>query len=167
MALRDGLLAEFDHEVAVTRRLLRSVPDDRLSWKPHERSRSIGQLAAHLIEIAGWTPHILDALRFDLEEAPGPAPEPVSMSALVARFDEDAVRARSLLNRTDGELAAVWSLLRGGTEVFSMPRSAAFRTFVVAHLVHHRGQLSVYLRMNEIAVPPIYGPTADSEPVRL
>jgi uncharacterized damage-inducible protein DinB len=166
MAIRDGLLAEFDHEVAVTRRVLRSVPDDRLSWKPHERSRSIGQLAAHLIEITGWTPHILDALRFDLELAPTPAPEPVSISALVARFDEDAVRARSLLDRTDGELAAVWSLLRGGTELFSMPRSAAFRTFVVAHLVHHRGQLSVYLRMNDIPVPPIYGPTADSEPIR-
>jgi uncharacterized damage-inducible protein DinB len=166
MAIRDGLLAEFDHEVAVTRRVLRSVPDDRLSWKPHERSRSIGQLAAHMIEIAGWTPHILDVPLFDLELAPMPAPEPVSMTSLLARFDEDVVRARGLLDRTDGELAVVWSLVRGGTELFSMPRSAAFRTFVVAHLVHHRGQLSVYLRLNDIAVPPIYGPTADSEPVR-
>jgi uncharacterized damage-inducible protein DinB len=166
MAIRDGLLAEFDHEVAATRRLLRSVPDDRRSWKPHERSRSIGQLIAHMIEITGWTPHILDALRFDLDQAPIPAPEAGSMSALLARFDEDAVRARGLLDRTDGELAAVWSLLRGGTELFSMPRSAAFRTFVLAHLVHHRGQLSVYLRLNDIAVPPIYGPTADSELIR-
>jgi uncharacterized damage-inducible protein DinB len=167
MAIRDGLLAEFDHEIAATRRVLRSLPDDRLSWRPHERSRSVGQLAAHMTDITGWTPHILDVLRFDLDQAPAPSPAPASIVAVLARFDEDAGRARGMLDRTDGELCAVWSLFRGGQELFCMPRSAAFRTLVLAHLVHHRGQLSVYLRLNDIAVPPIYGPTADSEPIRM
>jgi uncharacterized damage-inducible protein DinB len=167
MAIRDGLLAEFDHEMAATRRVLKSVPDDRLAWRPHERSRSLGQLAAHMVDVAGWTPHILDVLRFDLEHAPAPGAELSTMHAVLSRFDQDVQRARGMLDRTDGELGAMWSLLRCGQELFSMPRSAAFRTFVLAHLVHHRGQLSVYLRLNEIPVPPIYGLTADCEPVRL
>jgi uncharacterized damage-inducible protein DinB len=165
--MRDALLAEFDHEIASTRRVLRSVPDDRLSWRPHERSRSLAELAAHMIDVAGWTPHIMDALRFDLEQAPAPSPEPASMNAVLGRFDGDTGRARGMLDRTDGELGAMWSLRRSGQELFSMPRSAAFRTFVLAHLVHHRGQLSVYLRLNGIAVPPIYGLTADSEALRI
>jgi uncharacterized damage-inducible protein DinB len=84
------------------------------------------------------------------------------MPALLAQFTEESARARTLLDRSDAELAAPWSLLQGGHELFSIPRSAAFRTFVLGHVVHHRGQLSVYLRLNDIVVPPIYGPSADS-----
>jgi uncharacterized damage-inducible protein DinB len=159
MALREALLAEFDHEMAATRRVLACVPDDRLSWKPAERVRSVGALAAHITEIAGWTPHILETARFDLEAAPASAPEPASIASLLEQFRHQTARARPLLDRTDGELSAQWCLLRGGQEIFSMPRSAAFRTFVLGHVVHHRGQLSVYLRLNDIEVPAIYGPT--------
>jgi uncharacterized damage-inducible protein DinB len=163
MSIRDGLLAEFDHEMAATRRMLRSVPDDRLAWTPHERSRSMGQLAVHMIDVIAWAPHILDTLRFDLEAAPPMSAAPASTLAALGRFDAETARARLLIDRTDGELCAVWTLVRGGQELFSMPRSAAFRTFVLGHVVHHRGQLSVYLRLNDIVVPPIYGPTADTE----
>jgi len=166
MTIRDGLLAEFDHEMAATRRMLRALPDDRLAWKPHDRSRSAGELTAHIIDIAGWAPHILGVLRFDLDAAPATRFPPTSMAAALAHFDEETARARPLIDCTDSELGAMWSVLRGGQELFSMPRSAAFRTFVIGHVVHHRGQLSVYLRLNDIIVPPIYGPTADSEPVK-
>jgi uncharacterized damage-inducible protein DinB len=162
MVIRDGLLAEFDHEFGATRRLLACVPNDRLSWKPHDRSRTLGALAAHIMEVTRWSAPILELPRFDLDDAPPPPADPESMPALLAQFTEESARARTLLDRSDAELAAPWSLLQGGHELFSIPRSAAFRTFVLGHVVHHRGQLSVYLRLNDIVVPPIYGPSADS-----
>jgi uncharacterized damage-inducible protein DinB len=167
MAVRDGLLAEFDHEIAATTRVFRSLPDHLLAWTPHERCRSVAQLTAHMIDVAGWAPHILDCARFDLDHAPHTSAAPASIGMAVETFNREASRARMLIDRTEGELCAVWSLLRSGQELFTMPRSAAFRTFVLAHLVHHRGQLSVYLRLAEITVPPIYGPTADSDLLRI
>jgi uncharacterized damage-inducible protein DinB len=163
MATREGLLAEFDHEMAATRRLLACIPSDRLAWRPHDRSRSIAALAAHIAEVTRWSEPILDCARFDLGDAPVPAAtEPVTLAELLSGFAESASRARARLERSDRELDAMWSLLQGGQELFSLPRSAAFRTFVLAHVVHHRGQLSVYLRLNDVPVPAIYGPTADS-----
>ena len=163
MATREGLLAEFDHEMAATRRLLACVPENRLAWRPHDRSRSIAALAAHIMEITGWSGAILDFERFDLDDAPAAAAtEPVTLAELLSAFAESTSRARTRLERTDGELDAMWSLFQGGQEIFTLPRAAAFRTFVLAHVVHHRGQLSVYLRLNDIPVPAIYGPTADT-----
>jgi len=163
MATREGLLAEFDHEMAATRRLLTLIPEDRLAWRPHDRSRSIAALAAHIMEVTRWAEPILDCARFDLDHAPAAAStEPVTLAELLGGFAESTRRARTRLERSDGELNAMWSLLQGGQEIFSLPRSAAFRTFVLAHVVHHRGQLSVYLRLNDIPVPAMYGPTADS-----
>jgi len=162
MATREGLLAEFDHEMAATRRLFMCVPDDKLTWKPHERCRSTGDLAAHIIDITTWSRPILDLPRFDLDDAPAPMEVAVSINDLLRRLAGHVSQARALLERSDSELNASWSLLQGGQELFSLPRAAAFRTFVLGHVVHHRGQLSVYLRINDIAVPPIYGPTGDS-----
>lgn len=162
MAIREALLAEFDHEMAATRRLLVCVPDDRLSWTPHPRSRSLGALLTHIVEVTDWSPHILEQSRFDLND-PIPAGEvPASVRRLVQMFGASVARARALLDRSDTELSAPWLLLQEGRELFTLPRAAAFRTFVLGHVVHHRGQLSVYLRLNDIAVPSIYGPTADS-----
>ena len=163
MATREGLLAEFDHEMAATRRLLACLPENRLAWRPHDRSRSIGALAAHIMEITGWSGAILDLERFDLDNVQAAvAREPVTLPDLLSAFAESTGQARARLARTDAELDAMWSLLQGGQELFTLPRAAAFRTFVLAHVVHHRGQLSVYLRLNDIPVPAIYGPTADS-----
>jgi uncharacterized damage-inducible protein DinB len=167
MATREGLLAEFDHEMAATRRLFACVPDGRLGWKPHERSRSIAALGAHIAEVTRWSEPILELERFDVENAPAPPLEPATLAELMSLFADSIAGARSRLGRNDVELNATWSLLQGGQELFSLPRAAAFRTFVLGHVVHHRGQLSVYLRLNDIPVPPIYGPTADSAKVKL
>lgn len=144
-----------------------SVPDEKLTWTPHPRSRSLGALASHIAAITFWSAHILDRDAFDLDTADSAAAntdlgEAASAAAVLARFGEGTVVARRLLHRSDGELAALWSLRQGGQALFCMPRAAAFRTFVLGHVVHHRGQLSVYLRLNDIPVPPIYGPSADS-----
>ena len=161
MSLKVGLLAEFDHEMATTRKLLERLPDDKLSWKPHEKSMSLGGLATHLGNIPRWAGTILNEPGFDLAGAAPNLPEKGSRGEILAAFDESTKQTRAALDKSDAEYLGTWSLTRGGHEMFSMPRVAAFRTFVLYHIVHHRGQLSVYLRLNNIPVPAIYGPTAD------
>jgi uncharacterized damage-inducible protein DinB len=161
MAIKDGLLAEFDHEIGTTRRLLERVPDDKLSWKPHAKSMSLSGLATHLSNLPRWGGIILESASFDLADAGPNLEEKSSRAEILASFDATTTKTRAGLEKTDAELLAPWSLKRGGHELFTMPRVAAFRTFVLYHLVHHRGQLSVYLRLNDIPIPAIYGPTAD------
>lgn len=149
--------------MAATRRLLACVPDARLEWTPHPRSRSLGALASHLTAITFWSVHILEHDTFDLDGTETQTDEPyASTAALLARFGEGVAAGRRLLDLSDETLEAPWTLRQGGAALFSLPRAAAFRTFVLGHVVHHRGQLSVYLRLNDIPVPPIYGPSADS-----
>jgi uncharacterized damage-inducible protein DinB len=161
MAMKDTVLAEYDHEMATTRRLLERVPEDKLSWKPHEKSMSLGGLATHLGQIPHWAAGIMNDRSFDLDGAALHVEARTSRADIMTAFDAVTEQARTWLDKADAEYMAMWSLKRGGHEMFSMPRVAAFRTFVLYHIVHHRGQLSVYLRMNDIPVPPIYGPTAD------
>ena len=162
MAIKEGLLAEFDHEIGTTRKLLERVPDDKLSWKPHAKSMSLGGLATHLGNLPRWGGTILNDTSFDLASAPPNLEEKASRAEILSFFDATTKQTRAgLADKTDAELAAPWSLKRGGQEMFTMPRVAAFRTFVLYHLVHHRGQLSVYLRLNDVPVPAIYGPSAD------
>jgi uncharacterized damage-inducible protein DinB len=161
MALKDGLLAEFDHEMGTTRKLLERVPDDKLSWKPHEKSMSMGGLATHLANLPTWGGTILNEMSFDLAEAPPNLQEKASRAEILKAFDESTKQTRAWLDKSDPELFAMWALKRAGQEMFSLPRVAAFRTFVLYHIVHHRGQLSVYLRLNDVPVPSIYGPSAD------
>jgi uncharacterized damage-inducible protein DinB len=159
--IKDSLLAEYDHEVATTRKLIERVPPDKLAWKPHGRSMSLGSLALHLASLPTWATTILEQPSFDLETAPPNPPEPGAKADIVECFDRSTAAARGALDRSDVELVAHWTLTRGGQEVFTMPRVAAFRSFVLNHLIHHRGQLSVYLRLNDVPVPAIYGPSAD------
>lgn len=161
MALKDGLLAEFDHEMGTTRRLLERVPDGSLGWKPHDKSRSMAGLATHLASLPHWASVILTSDAFDLSAAPRAQSDKASSAAILEAFDAETKQSRPLLDKTDAELTARWTLRRNGQEIFTMPRIAAFRTFVLYHSVHHRGQLSVYLRLNGIDVPAIYGPSAD------
>jgi uncharacterized damage-inducible protein DinB len=158
--LKDALLAEFDHEIATTRRLLERVPDDKLLWAPHPKSRPIGALGSHLVSIPAWTGHILNGTVYDLTAFQPNADLP-SREDILAAFQTTSGQARGWMDRTDAEYLAMWTLKRAGQEVFSIPRVAAFRSFVFNHLIHHRGQLSVYLRLLDIPVPAIYGPTAD------
>lgn len=161
MALKDAILAEYDHEMASTRKVLERIPDAKLTWKPHEKSRTLGALGLHVANLPTWGELILDRFSVDLAEAPPINGEPESRSSILLAFDASRAKTRKLLDKTDAELVAMWSLKREGQEVFSLPKSAAFRTFVLSHIVHHRGQLSVYLRLNDIAVPALYGPSAD------
>jgi uncharacterized damage-inducible protein DinB len=161
MAIKDGLLADYDHEMGTTRRLLERLPDDKLSWKPHVKSMSLGGLATHLANIPHWGGTILNDATFDLASAPPNLTEKTSRAEILAAFDGTCRQTRSWMDRTDAEYQSLWTLKRGGQQLFSVPRVAAFRSFVLHHVIHHRGQLSVYLRLNDVPVPAIYGPSAD------
>jgi uncharacterized damage-inducible protein DinB len=161
MALKEALLAEYDHEVAITRRLLDRIPDAHLGWKPHEKSMSLAGLATHLANLPNWGGLIMSDSSFDMATAPPHLAERGSRAEILAAFDAAVKETRSKMDTSDAEYLAHWALKRGGQELFTMPRASAFRTFVLYHLVHHRGQLSVYLRLNNIPVPAIYGPSAD------
>jgi len=166
MAITDALLPEFDHEMATTRRLLDRVPEAQFAWKPHEKSMTLGQLSGHLANIPMWCSAVLDLSAFDLASVGDDArpKAPASGAALLQEFDQKVAAARaSLAKRTDPELQAPWTLKQGDHEIFTMPRITAIRSFVMNHSIHHRGQLSVYLRLNNIPLPSIYGPTADEQ----
>ena len=161
MAIKEALLAEYDHEMGTTRKLLERIPDDRLSWKPHQKSMSLGGLATHLANLPNWGDAILNGTSFDLATMPPNRQEETSRAAILSLFDDSAKRTRGWLDKTDAEYACMWALKRGGQEMFSLPRVAAFKNFVINHMIHHRGQMTVYLRLNDVPVPAIYGPTAD------
>lgn len=164
MAIKDALLPEYDHEAKTTRRLLERVPEQEFAWRPHDKSMSLGQLSGHLANLPSWGQAILSAEMFDLASL-GPdtrPPVPVSRESLLAEFDTKIAATRKLIAEAgDPEMLARWTLKNAGQEMFSMPRIAALRSFVMNHMIHHRGQLSVYLRLQHVPVPPIYGPSAD------
>ena len=147
--------------MATARRLLERIPDTRLGWKPHEKSMSMAGIATHLTNLPNWGAMILEGRSYDLADAPPHLAERGSRADILAAFDDITRQTRSSMDKSDTDYLAPWTLKRGGQEIFTMPRAVAFRTFVLYHLVHHRGQLSVYLRLNDIPVPAIYGPTAD------
>jgi uncharacterized damage-inducible protein DinB len=164
VAIKDVLLPEWDHEMATTRRLLQRVPPADFSWKPHDKSMSLGQLAGHLANLPKWCTLILDGTVLDLATTGDDrrSREPASPEGLLQDFDQKSSAARAnLAQRSDPELLAPWTLKNEGHEVFTLPRISAIRSFVLNHSIHHRGQLSVYLRLRNVPLPPIYGPTAD------
>lgn len=161
MPIAQMLLPEFDQEMKSTRKLLECVPDGKFSFKPHDKSMDLGRLAAHVAEMPSYVVGTLKQERLDFtgEEAPF---APATREELLAAFDKNAAEARELLAKaTDEDLAKVWTLTYKGQQVFSMPRSAVLRNMCFNHLYHHRGQLGVYLRMNNVAIPGMYGPSAD------
>lgn len=163
MPLLDALLPDVDREMGATRRLLERVPADRLDWRPHEKSMSLGQLAAHLAGIPRWGALALQTSEYDMAEEPAVPVAPDSPEAILALFDGHVQAMRGHLAQAggDGPLLARWTLRKDGQEVFSLPRVGALRTLVMNHLIHHRGQLTVYLRLLGVPLPPTYGPTAD------
>ena len=163
MSIAETLLPELDREMAVTRKLLERVPEDRFDWKPHAKSMTMGRLAGHLAELAHWAPVIISQNSFDIAlPRPDSYTAPASREALLALFDSQVAAARAALTgRSDAELLGPWSLKRGTDTMFTMPKAGVLRMMVLNHSVHHRGQLSVYLRMHDIPLPSIYGPSAD------
>lgn len=163
--IAESLLPEFDHEVKTTRTLLERVPEEHRDFKPHPKSMSLGQLAMHVGNLLHWAEVTLSGSEFDANP-PGGEPakaEPFSSTAaLVERYDSLAVSARNAIaSAPDEALLAPWSLKNGGHTIFTMPRVAVLRSFVMNHLIHHRGQLTVYLRLKDVPLPSVYGPTAD------
>ena len=165
MRISETLLPEFDLEMANTRKTLERVPADKFDWSPHQKSMTMGSLATHLANIPTWTIRALKHDSIDIApvgEAP-PRVEPArSTEEVLERFDKAVSDARSAISEADNEqMMQRWSLLSGGKTLMTLPRVAVLRGFVMNHTIHHRAQLGVYLRLNDIAVPSIYGPSAD------
>jgi uncharacterized damage-inducible protein DinB len=167
MAIRDALLPEFDHEMKTTRSLLAIVPQAQAGWKPHAKSMALGELAMHIATVPFWGTIGLTRADFDTAPPGGPkmeVPPFTTTEALVGAFDASVADCRAALAATDdAAFGAMWSLKRGGQVLMTMPRTVIMRSFVMNHLIHHRGQLSVYLRLLDVKLPPIYGPTADDQ----
>jgi uncharacterized damage-inducible protein DinB len=165
MTISQSLLPEFDNEMANTRKTLERVPDDKFDWKPHPKSFALGPLANHVATLVGWTADTIDKESFDLAPAGGQTfqpPQPKNRAELLSTFDQGVAAARAAIaGASDEHLLKSWSLLNGGQVIMSMPRVAVLRNFVMNHIIHHRAQLGVYLRLNDIPVPAIYGPSAD------
>jgi uncharacterized damage-inducible protein DinB len=168
MTISQTLLPEFDNEMANTRKTLERVPEDKFTWKPHPKSFAMGPLANHLATLVGWTTDTIGKDSFDVAPPGGEnyrPPQATNRAELLAAFDEGVAKARAALaGASDEELLKPWSLLNGGQVLMTMPRIAVIRTFVLSHMIHHRAQLGVYLRLNDIPVPSIYGPSADENP---
>jgi uncharacterized damage-inducible protein DinB len=159
------LLQELEHEAATTRRLLERIPDSRSSWRPHEKSWTLGELAMHIAMVPGGVAEF--AARpspVQAPEFPDPPAAP-NTAELLRRFDESLARARTVLTGMDDSAATeMWRMVNGDREVLAMPRAAFMRAIMLNHWYHHRGQLSVYLRFLGVPLPSIYGPTADENP---
>lgn len=165
MPINQALLGEFDHEMANTRKTLERVPDDKFDWAPHAKSMKMGALAKHLAEMPGWTVEALtkDSLDIAPEGKPMQSPPVRNRQEVLALFDKNVAAGRKALAAAndDAQLMKPWALLMTGKTIFSMPRIAVIRGFVMNHGIHHRAQLGVYLRLNDIPVPATYGPSAD------
>ncbi|HEY7388457.1 MAG TPA: DinB family protein [Bryobacteraceae bacterium] len=168
MTISQSLLPEFDNEMANTRKTLERVPDDKFAWKPHPKSFALGPLANHVATLVGWTADTIEKESFDLAPPGGQAsrpPEANNRADLLSTFDQGVAKARAAIaGASDEHLLKPWSLLNGGQVLMTMPRAVVLRNFVMNHIIHHRAQLGVYLRLNDIAVPSIYGPSADENP---
>jgi uncharacterized damage-inducible protein DinB len=167
MSIAESLLPEFDHEMASTRRMLEAVPAADADWRPHPKSYSLGDLASHLARLALWGRFTLEEPELDLGAPANAALARARFTTtpdLLEQFDRNVREARAALAAvSDAAMGETWTLKNAGTVIFSMPRVAVLRGFVLNHMIHHRGQMSVYLRLRDVPLPSLYGPTADTK----
>jgi uncharacterized damage-inducible protein DinB len=164
MRIVDSILMELDQEARTTRRVLERVPTDRLGWKPHQKSMSLGQLALHIAQVPGAIAGFVAAPAMEMPSEFTQAAA-TSTAEVMAALDQSLAKAKDVLNGLDdATILSVWSLTAGGKTLMSMPRLAVVRSLMLNHWYHHRGQLSVYLRELDVPVPSIYGPSADENP---
>ena len=162
MAFADTFLPEFDHEMKTTRSLLERVPFGNAAWKPHAKSTGLGALASHIANLSGFGDLIVnnDERNFGGDQRPRVFD---NTADLLAAFDDGVSRSRSAIQGlADDKLGTPWTLRAGDHVIFTLPRAAVLRSMLMNHIIHHRGQLSVYLRLNDVPLPSIYGPTADT-----
>jgi uncharacterized damage-inducible protein DinB len=165
MSISAALLPEFDQEMMTTRKTLVRIPDDKFDWAPHDKSMAFGGLATHLANLPSWTVLTIHQDSLDINP-PGGEPfkleQKASRQEILEDFDKNVAAARAAISgASDEDLLKPWSLLSGGNTLMTLPKVAVLRSFVMNHIIHHRGQFSVYLRLNDIPVPSIYGPSAD------
>jgi uncharacterized damage-inducible protein DinB len=160
--IASALIAEMEHEAGVTRTCLERVPAEKFDWKPHDKSMPFGRLASHIAEMFGWTPPTLENAELDFSKMDYKPFEPKTTDELLEFFDKQVAEAiEALKSSPDERFMENWTMRNGEQVYFTMPKIAVMRSFVLNHIIHHRGQLSVYLRLNDISVPAIYGPSAD------
>lgn len=164
MSIGQSLAAELQYEAQGTRRVLERVPLENREWAPHDKSMSLVRLASHLAEIPGWADTIIKQEQFEMDTGSYVPSEAGSRQELLEMFDEGVKKAIELLSQTDDDrMMGVWRMFADGKKVVEMPRAMVVRGFMLSHLIHHRGQLTVYLRMQDVSLPAIYGPSADEE----
>jgi len=167
MSISETILPEFDHEMANTRKTIERVPNGKFEYKPHDKSFTLGQLASHIVNIPTWTQETLMQDSVDVNPGDGEGfstPQHNSVEDLLKSFDEAVTRAReTIAETTDEQMLQPWSLLNAGETVLTMPRIAVLRSFILNHQIHHRAQLTVYLRLNDVPLPALYGPSADEQ----
>ena len=167
MSLGATMLPEFDQEMAKTRTTLERIPDELFDWKPHEKSFSFMQMANHLARMPEWGAATLQTESMDIDPEKGefvPPPPAETTAEILAAFDESVGQFRTVLSEcSDEALMTPWTLLNGGQELFTMPRIAVVRGMILNHIIHHRGQLTIYLRLNDLPIPALYGPSADED----
>jgi uncharacterized damage-inducible protein DinB len=165
MSMSQMILPEFEQEMATTRKFLERVPEGKGDWRPHPKSMTLGRLAGHVAELPGWGVTTLAQTELDFAPAGGPTYEPTiftSREKALRLFDDGVKACRAAIRAaSDQDFMVPWSLKRGGQTLMTMPRAAVMRGFVLSHLIHHRAQLGVYLRLNDVPIPSSYGPTAD------
>ena len=165
MSIGQSMLPEFDEEMKNTRKVLERVPTEKWSWKPHEKSGTMGWMASHVATMPEWITMTINTEQLDYAPVDGPSytpPKIENREELLAAFDKGAADARAALaNVSDADLMKDWTLLAGGQKIFAMPRVACLRGMCLNHIYHHRGQLTMYFRMAGIPVPGLYGPSAD------
>jgi uncharacterized damage-inducible protein DinB len=165
MTRLDALLTELTHETATARRHLERLPDAHFDWRPHPKSFTAGRLACHIVDCVRWTPSIFSADELDLDERPYRPFLATSVASLLEGFDVEVDTAtRAMASAADTGASLPWRLKMRGKVWFEKPREDVFRDMTLSHLIHHRGQLSVYLRLLDVPVPGSYGPTADDRP---
>lgn len=165
MSYSQTILPEFDEEMAGARKVLERVPQAKFEWRAHPKSNTVGWVANHLAEIPGWVPGVLNDTVFDIAPVGGPpyrTPSLPTPREILDQFDRNVAAARSALAEVrDEQMSVMWSLSEGGKPLMTIPRSVVIRSFVLNHLIHHRAILCVYLRLNDVPVPGLYGPSGD------
>jgi uncharacterized damage-inducible protein DinB len=165
MTYAEMLLPEFDQEMASTRKLLERLPDDKFDWQPHAKSHTIGWNANHVADIVNWFVPTLTKPSLDVAPVGGPPyefPKLKSRKEILELFDRNVAAARRAISQIkDEEMSAPWTLSQAGKPFFTMPRSAVVRSFILNHLIHHRAHLCAYLRLNDVPIPGMYGPSGD------
>ncbi len=164
MTISNVMMQEFLHESETTKKLLERVPEDKLDWKPHEKSMSMGRLATHVAEIPEWTDMVVNNDFFDMAASDHKPVACKNRAEILEKFETNVRKFKQVMEgKDDASLMEHWQLRQGEHVAVDLPKAAVLRSFVLSHIIHHRGQLSVYLRENDVPLPGIYGPSADEK----